>query len=83
MHGLQLVVKIEAQPVLVDAWHEPTKAKTDFNKLKVVRIRKGEIDLAVERIQRCLCMVYSEMSRLDLGLVVHTLNVDPEAKLVA
>ena len=28
-------------------------------------------------------MVYSEMSRLDLGLVVHTLNVDPEAKLVA
>ena len=26
---------------------------------------------------------YSEMPKLDLGLVVHTLNVDPEAKLVA
>ena len=26
---------------------------------------------------------YSEMPRLDLELVVHTLNVDPEAKLVA
>jgi len=26
---------------------------------------------------------YNEMPRLDLGLVVHTLNVDPEAKPVA
>ena len=26
---------------------------------------------------------YSEMSRLDPGLVVHTLNLDPKAKLVA
>ena len=26
---------------------------------------------------------YREMPGLDLGLVVHTLNVDPEAKLVA
>ena len=26
---------------------------------------------------------YSEMPGLDLGLVVHTLNVNPEAKLVA
>ena len=26
---------------------------------------------------------YSEMSGLDLGLVIHTLNVDPEAKPVA
>ena len=26
---------------------------------------------------------YSEMSGLDFGLVIHTLNVDPEAKPVA
>lgn len=30
--------------------HKPAKAKTNFNKLKVVRRRKGRIDLATKGV---------------------------------
>ena len=51
--------------------------------LKVVRRRKGWIDPTIRRIQRCLCIGLQRDAWARPGLVVHTFNVDPKAKLVA
>ena len=44
---------------------------------------KSELILLLKEFRDVFVWDYSEMPRLDPGLVVHTLNVDPEAKLVA
>ena len=44
---------------------------------------KSELILLLKEFRDVFAQDYSEMLGLDLGLVVHTLNVDPEAKPVA
>ena len=44
---------------------------------------KSELILLLKEFKDVFAWDYSEMSGLDLGLVIHTLNVDPEAKPVA
>ena len=44
---------------------------------------KSELMLLLKEFKDVFTWDYSEMPGLDLGLVVHTLNVDPEAKPVA
>ena len=44
---------------------------------------KSELILLLKEFKDVFAWDYSEMSGLDLGLVAHTLNVDPEAKPVA
>jgi len=44
---------------------------------------KAEIILLLKEFRDVFAWDYSEMSRLDPRLVVHTLNVDPEATPVA
>ena len=44
---------------------------------------KSELILLLKEFKDVFTWDYSEMPKLDLGLVVHTLNVDPEAKPVA
>ena len=44
---------------------------------------KSELRVLLKEYKDVFAWDYSEMPRLDLGLVVHTLNVDLEAKPVA
>ena len=44
---------------------------------------KSELILLLKEFKDVFAWDYSEMPRLDPGLVAHTLNVDPEAKPVA
>ena len=44
---------------------------------------KTKLILLLKEFRDIFAWDYKEMSGLDLGLVVHMLNVDPEAKLVA
>ena len=44
---------------------------------------KSELILLLKEFKDVFVWDYSEMPRLDPGLVAHTLNVDPEAKPVA
>ena len=44
---------------------------------------KSELILLLKEFKDVFAWDYSEMSGLDLRLVAHTLNVDPEAKPVA
>ena len=44
---------------------------------------KSELIVLLKEYKDVFTWDYSEMLGLDLGLVVHTLNVDPEAKPVA
>ena len=44
---------------------------------------KSELILLLKEFKDVFAWDYSEMSGLDPGLVIHTLNVDPEAKPVA
>ena len=44
---------------------------------------KSELILLLKEFKDVFAWDYSEMPGLDLGLVMHTLNVDPEAKLVS
>ena len=43
---------------------------------------KSELILLLKKFKDIFAWDYSEMPGLDLGLVVHTLDVDPEAKPV-
>ena len=44
---------------------------------------KSELILLLKEFKDVFAWDYNEMPGLDLGLVAHTLNVDPEAKPVA
>ena len=44
---------------------------------------KSELILLLKEFKDVFAWDYSEMLGLDPGLVIHTLNVDPEAKPVA
>ena len=48
--------------------------------LKLTKEEKSELTLLLKEFRDVFAWDYIEMSRLDLGLVMHTLNVDPEAK---
>ena len=49
----------------------------------LIEKEKSELILLLKEFKDIFAWDYSEMPRLDLRLVVHMLNVDPEAKLVA
>ena len=50
---------------------------------KLFKEEKSELILLLKEFKDVFAWDYSEMPKLDPRLVVHTLNVDPEAKLVA
>ena len=57
--------------------NRPIEAKTNFNKLKFSEEEKAELILLLKVFRDIFAWDYNGMPRLDLGLVVHTLNVDP------
>ena len=67
----------------VDLGSDPQKPKPISISSKLSEEEKSELILLLKEFKDVFAWDYSNMPRLDLGLVVHTLNVDPEAKLVA
>ena len=54
-----------------------------LSQLGLTEKEKSELIQLLKEFKDVFAWDYSEMPGLDPGLVVHTLNVDPEAKLVA
>ena len=67
----------------VDLGTDPQKPRPISISLKLSEEEKLELILLLKEFRDVFTWDYSEMLGLDLGLVVHTLNVDPKAKLVA
>ena len=78
---MQVVVEEELEEVdLGSSSQEPRPISISAS---LIEKEKLELVLLLKEFRDVFAWDYSEMPRLDLGLVVHTLNVDPEAKLVA
>jgi len=67
----------------VDFGTNPQKPRPISISSKLSEGEKAELILLLKEFKDVLALHYSEMLRLDPGLVVHMLNVDPQAKLVA
>ena len=67
----------------VDLGTDPQKPRPISIRSKFSEEEKAELILLLKEFRDIFAWEYSEMPGLDLGLVVHTLNVDPKAKPVA
>jgi len=67
----------------IDLGTDPQKPRPISINSKLSKEEKVELILLLKEFRDVFAWDYSEMPRLDLELVVHTLNVDREAKLVA
>ena len=61
----------------------PQKPRPISISSKLLEKEKAELILLLKEFKDVFAWDYSEMPRLDLGLVVHMLNIDLEAKPVA
>ena len=78
---VQVVAKEELEEVdLRSGSQEP---RSILISVSLTEKEKIELILLLKEFKDIFAWDYSEMTRLDLGLVAHTLNVDLEAKLVA
>ena len=77
---MQVVVEEELEEVdLGSSSQEPRPISISAS---LIEKEKLELVLLLKEFRDVFAWDYSEMPRLDLGLVVHTLDVDPEAKPV-
>ena len=67
----------------VDLGTNPQEPKPISISSKLSKEENLELVLLLKEFKDVFTWGYREMLELDLGLVVHTLNVDPEAKPVA
>ena len=78
---VQVVAKEELEKVdLGSGSQEPRPISISAS---LIGKEKSELILLLKEFRDVFAWDYSEMPGLDPGLVVHTLNVDPEAKPVA
>ena len=85
----EIVAEKDAQ-VMVEEKLEKIDLGTDPQKLRLISISSKlseeenlELILLLKEFRDVFAGDYIKMPGLDLGLVVHTLNVDPGAKLMA
>ena len=67
----------------IDLGMKPQKPRPISISSKLLEEEKAKLILLLKEFGNVFAWDYNEMPRLDLGLVVHTLNVDLEAMLVA
>ena len=67
----------------VDLGSDPLKSRPISISSKLSGEENSELILLLKEFRDVFAWDYNKMPGLDLGLVVHTLNVDPEAKPVA
>ena len=75
--------KLEEKLEEVDLGIDPQKLRPNSISSKFLEEEKAELILLLKEFRDIFAWEYCEMPGLDLGLVVHTLNVDPKAKPVA
>ena len=76
-------MKVEEKLEEVDLDIDSQKPRPILISSKFSEEEKSKLILLLKEFRDVFEWDYSEMSRLDQGLVVHTLNVDPEAKPIA
>ena len=67
----------------VDLGNDPQKSRPISISSKLSKEEKSELVLLLKEFKDVFAWDYNEMLGLDPRLVVHTLNMDPEAKPVA
>ena len=67
----------------VNLGSDPQEPRPILISSRLSKKEKSELILLLKEFKDVFTWDYSEMLGLDPGLVVHTLNVDPTAKLVA
>ena len=67
----------------VDLSSDPLKSRPISISSKLSGEENSELIILLKEFRDVFAWDYNKMPGLDLGLVVHTLNVDPEAKPVA
>ena len=84
------IISEEDTQVAAEERLEEVDLETNSQELKPLLIssklsekEKSELILLLKKFKDVFAWDYNEMPELDLGLVVHTLNVDLEAKPVA
>ena len=85
----EVVAEKDAQ-VMAEEKLEETNLGPDSQEPRLISIssrllekEKSKLIVLLKEYKGVFTWDYSKMTGLDLGLVVHTLNVDPEAKPVA
>ena len=76
-------VMVEEKLEEINLGSNPQEPKPISNCSRLSEKEKSELILLLKEFKDVFARDYSEMSGLDPRLVVHTLNVDPEAKPVA
>ena len=76
-------VMVEEKLEEIDLGSNPQEPKPISNSSRASEKEKSELILLLKEFKDVFAWDYSKMLGLDPGLVVHTLNVDPKAKLVA
>ena len=76
-------MKVEEKLEEVDLDIDSQKPRPISISLKFSEEEKSKLILLLKESRDVFEWDYSKMSGLDQGLVVHTLNVDPEAKPIA
>ena len=76
-------VTIEEKLEEVDLGTNPQEPKPISISSKLLEEEKSKLILLLKEFKDVFTWDYSEMPVLDPGLVMHTLNMDPEAKLMA
>ena len=79
--GVQVMAKEKLEEI--DLRSNPQEPKPISISSRLSTKEKSELMLLLKEFKDVFVWDYSEMPGLDSGLVVHTLNVDPEAKPVA
>ena len=76
-------VTVEGKLEEVDLDTNPQKLRSNSISLILSKEEKSELILLLKEFRDVFTWDYNVMPRLDSRLVVHTLNIDPEAKLMA
>ena len=75
-------VMVEEKSEEIDLGFNPQEPKLISISSRLSKKEKSELILLLKEFKNVFAWDYNEMPRLDPRLVVHTLNVDPKAKLV-
>ena len=76
-------VMVDEELDKVDLGSNPQEPRPISISASLTEKEKSELILLLKEFKDVFAWDYSEMPVLDLGLVTHTLNVDPEAKPMA
>ena len=75
-------IQLEEELKEIDLGTEPGSRKPVFISSQLVAQEREQLVTLLQKYRDVFAWTYDEMSGLDPGLVVHSLNVDPRMRLV-